>query len=60
MGDCDGDGTVTVSELIIGVNLSLESEPRSCAAFDRNGDTRVTVDELVLAVNHALHGCPKD
>jgi len=56
-GDCSGDGTVTVDELIIGVNIALGSAPlSSCPSFDIDGDGQVTVDELIVAVNVALVG----
>jgi hypothetical protein len=58
-GDCDGSGTVDVSELIKGVNIALGSLPISvCPAFDTNNDQTVAVNELVAAVNAALNGCP--
>lgn len=57
-GDCNGDASVTVDEIIVGVNIALGGVSiASCAAFDRNGDGDVTVDEIVLAVNVALDGC---
>ncbi len=59
IGDCDGGGTVTVDELIRGVNIALGSLPVSmCRAADANGDGAVVVNELILAVNSALNGCP--
>ena len=58
-GDCNMDGTVTVDELIKGVNIALDTLPLSaCASFDANGNGVVTVDEIVKAVNAALLGCP--
>ena len=60
-GDCNGDGAVTVDELVTGVNIALGTTPLSaCAAFDRNGDGQVTVDELIEAVNNALAGPPPE
>lgn len=57
-GDCDGDGTVTVSELITAVNIALGTALLSaCDAADVDGDGRVTVAELIAAVNAALLGC---
>lgn len=57
-GDCNGDGQVTVNELILGVNIALGNEPSSaCAGFDANGDGMVTIPELIRAVNNALEGC---
>lgn len=58
VGDCNADGTVTVSELIVGVNIALGLQPPSaCPAFQgRQGD--VTIAQLVLGVNTVLNGCP--
>lgn len=57
-GDCNGDGAVTVDELVKGANLLLGAAPLDqCSSFDSNGDGAVTVDELVRAVNNALAGC---
>ena len=58
-GDCDGNGAVDVSELILGVNIALGNQPASaCPAFDTDADGMVSVSELVAAVNAALSGCP--
>ncbi|MFQ5668426.1 MAG: beta-propeller fold lactonase family protein [Candidatus Binatia bacterium] len=58
MGDCDGNGQVTVDEVVQGVNIALASAGlEDCGAFDANGDGRVTVEELVGAVTNALVGC---
>ena len=58
-GDCDGNGSVTVDELLKGVNIALDNVPLTdCPSFDRNGDGAVTVDELLEAVNAALNSCP--
>ena len=60
VGDCDGDGFVTVNEIITGVNIALGSEPLSaCPSYDRNGDGLVTIDELLTAVNFAATSCPR-
>jgi hypothetical protein len=57
-GDCDGDGAVTIDELLRGVNIALGTVGvDECPSFDGNGDGTVTVDELLTAVNHALNGC---
>lgn len=54
-GDCDGNGVVTISELVTGVNIALGRRPlEECPAFDTNGDGRVGIEELVQAVNAAL------
>jgi hypothetical protein len=57
-GDCDGHGTVTVDELIKGVNIALGTAGiELCASFDTNGSNTVTVEELIKGVNNALSGC---
>jgi hypothetical protein len=49
-GDCDGDGQVSINELILGVNIALGTAAAdSCAAFDRNRDGQVSVSELIAA-----------
>src|SRR5262245_11844921 len=49
-GDCDGNGTVTVAELITGVGISLGGIALSeCEAFDANRDGQLRIDELVAA-----------
>ena len=57
LGDCSGDGTVTVDELVLGVNIALGTQSLSaCPAFD-DGSGTVKVNQLVTAVNNALEGC---
>ena len=58
-GDCDGDGQVSINELILGVNIALGTAAAdNCAAFDRDRDGQVSVSELIAGVNNALGGCP--
>ncbi|MGH7788719.1 MAG: hypothetical protein ACRERC_17750 [Candidatus Binatia bacterium] len=58
-GDCNGNGRVTVNELIVGVNIALGTAPASdCTAIDSNGNGVVSINELIAAVNVALNGCP--
>ncbi len=57
-GDCDGDGVVTVAEIVRGVNLALGTVAiAECPAFDGDADGQVSVDELIRAVLRALDGC---
>lgn len=57
-GDCNGDGRVTVGEIVRGVNISLEQATLEvCPPLDNSLDGSVSVDELVLTVNRALRGC---
>lgn len=59
VGDCDGNGTVAINELILGVNMSLGTAPLSaCAAFDANGDDEIGINELVTGVNNSTGTCP--
>jgi hypothetical protein len=59
VGDCNGDGEVTINELIVGVNIALgNAAVDSCPAFDANGNGMVTINELIAAVNNASEGCP--
>lgn len=59
VGDCDDSGTVTVDELVLGVNIALDLLPaRRCQPIDCHSTGVVTVDCLVQAVNAALSGCP--
>ena len=56
--DCDNSGTVTVDEIIRGVNIILGNESLDlCLSLDRNNDDEVDVSDLVQAVNDALNGC---
>jgi hypothetical protein len=58
-GDCNGDGMVSIAELIRAVNIALGRENvASCSAADGNGDGLIGVSELIRAVNSALSGCP--
>jgi len=57
-GDCDGTGTITIQELVRGVNLALgAASVEECPRFDANRDRRVSIDELVAAVGAALSSC---
>jgi len=57
-GDCDGDGTVAITELITGVRIALgigAIDDCESADVDRNG--AVEINELIQTVLAALHGC---
>lgn len=57
-GDCDGDGSVAINELVRAVAVALGGTPLGqCAAADANGDGTVTIAELIAAVGAALDGC---
>lgn len=58
-GDCNGDGAVTVNEIVSVVNIALGLAPiADCRAVDTDGNGEASVDELVTMIHHALNGCP--
>jgi hypothetical protein len=58
-GDCDGSSTVSISDLITCVNISLGSLPlANCPACDPDGSGTVSISELIQAVGNSLNGCP--
>jgi hypothetical protein len=57
-GDCNGDGQVTVDEILAMVNIALgNAAVTTCEAGDANHDGMITVDEILTAVDNALNGC---
>jgi hypothetical protein len=57
-GDCNGDGRVTVDEIVLAINIALGRTPlSSCPAADANNDNTLSIDELTGAVGHALNDC---
>jgi len=59
MGDCDHSLTVTINEVVIMVDIALEtSDVSACTVGDQNRDGAISIDEILTAVNNALHGCP--
>jgi YVTN family beta-propeller protein len=58
-GDCDGDGAVSVAEIIQALNVALDDNLlEQCGSADVDANRDVSIDEIVLAVGHALSGCP--
>ena len=58
VGDCDGEGFVTVDEILVMVNIVLsDADVTACPAGDANHDGQITIDEILTAVNNALNGC---
>ena len=58
VGDCNGDGEVTIDELLVGVNIVLDTLPLSaCPAFDTGMKGTVSVSDVTTAVGNALNGC---
>jgi len=59
VGDCAGDGEVTVEEIITMVNIANGSQVLEvCPNADGNGDGQVAIDDIIQAVNNANNGCP--
>lgn len=57
-GDCDGGRSVTINELIQGVNIALSNAAEgTCPPFDLDGNGQVAIKELITAVNSAQNGC---
>jgi hypothetical protein len=57
-GDCNGDRTVNINELVIAVDIALQLQPPTiCPASDPDGDQRVAIHELIRLVNRALSPC---
>lgn len=59
-GDCGGDGSVTIADLLGMITVALETAPLSgCVAGDIDHDGMVRVDEILAAVHVAMRGCPQ-
>lgn len=57
IGDCGGDGTVSIADLVVGVTAVLSDDaPDGCVAWDPDGDSHVRVDDLVRGIARALAG----
>lgn len=57
-GDCNGDGQVSVNELVRAVAIAVGVSPLGeCAVIDTSGNGSAEVGELVAAVGSALNGC---
>lgn len=58
MGDCDGNLSVTVDELLLATGMALGTTTTgSCDLADWNRDGGVSIDELIEAVKSAIEGC---
>ncbi len=60
-GDCNRDLTVSIDELITGVNIVLGTAAvADCERFDMNDDGQVTIADLVAAVGSASQAALRD
>jgi hypothetical protein len=58
VGDCDGNHTVSITELTLGVLIITgERSLAFCPALDANADATLEINELIGAVALALAGC---
>ena len=58
VGDCNGNGSVTINEIVIVVRIALEQTPIGmCAAGNPDGNQQITINEILIAVNRTLGGC---
>lgn len=59
IGDCNGDGIVTIDEIVRGVDMALGGAAvEQCPAFDCNrSGLGVFINCVVVAVRNALNGC---
>jgi hypothetical protein len=56
--DCDGNGVVTIDEMVAGVNIALgKTDMDDCEAADPQSDGNVSVQELVMGVSALINGC---
>ncbi len=59
IGDCNGNGAISINELIRSVSIAVGNTPVSdCPPVDSDSDGVVTVSEIIAAVGNALGGCP--
>jgi hypothetical protein len=57
-GDCNGDHTVSIDELVRGVAIGLDpADVESCPRFDIDRNREVSIDELIGGVGAALGIC---
>lgn len=62
VGDCNGDGTVAVNEIITMVNMALGSQTQLAACpngipLTVTDVSQIDIAVIIQAVNSALNGC---
>jgi len=58
-GDCDGDGVVTVDEVVTLVNIALAAAPPSACPHRDSEAATVDITLVIQAVRNALGDCPR-
>jgi hypothetical protein len=57
-GDCDEDGTVTLAEVVTGVNIALGTQSLDlCPSLDSDNSDTIEIREPVAAVANLMEGC---
>jgi len=57
-GDCNGDGVVSIDELVTSVQIALgQEELQACPAVDSDDDGRASIADLITSVRAALDDC---
>lgn len=58
VGDCDGNGTVAINEIVTLVSIALAQAPIGiCEAGNVDGNQQIMINEILTAVNQVLRGC---
>jgi arylsulfatase A-like enzyme len=57
VGDCDGNGVVTIDELVVGARIALGTTPASACSALVGTDPVPVVSRLVRAILNARDGC---
>lgn len=58
-GDCAADGSVSIGELIVCVNIALgRGKLAECIECDADGSGAVDISDLIRSVANSLNGCP--
>ena len=57
VGDCSGSGVVSISNLILGVNIALGKQPSTACPPFQDSQGQVTIAQLIEGVTNALRGC---
>lgn len=58
VGDCNGDGEVSLGEVQTAFNAFLNDDVELCEAADSSGDGSVSLGEVQQSFNSFLDGCP--
>jgi hypothetical protein len=64
-GDCNGDGVVSIGEVVKCINMFLgqplcsTTDPAAnCPVADVNNDGQVSIGEIMQCINNLVGGCP--